>query len=95
MQFILLNHDYKLLLLFYLINYLYYILILQRKKECFEFIFRSKWYHKSNLFEDLNNSNANISFAQLISLFLTLQRLCTKGLKTNSNDKRNKKNKKY
>ena len=45
-----------------------------------------KNFKEYNLFEDLNNSNANISFAQLFALSPSLRKLCSKGLKTNSND---------
>jgi len=39
-----------------------------------------------NLFEALNNANANISFAQLFAVSPSLRRLCSKGLKLNSED---------
>jgi len=45
-----------------------------------------KNFKEYNLFENFNNSNANISFAQLFALSPSLRKLCSKGLKTNSND---------
>jgi len=39
-----------------------------------------------NLFDALNDANANISFAQLFTVSPTLRRLCIKGLKLNPND---------
>ncbi|OUM59572.1 hypothetical protein PIROE2DRAFT_14842 [Piromyces sp. E2] len=43
--------------------------------------------HKEyNLFEDLNNTKANISYVQLLALSPSLRKLCMKGLKINPED---------
>ena len=41
-----------------------------------------------NLYEALNNTNANISFAQLFAVSPSLRKLCSKGLKLNNEDLR-------
>jgi len=54
--------------------------------ETFKAISMLKNNKEYSLFEALNNTNAGISFAQLLSISPSLRKICMKGLKLNSDD---------
>ncbi len=54
--------------------------------DAFKAILMLKDKKEYNLFEALNNTNAGISFAQLLTVSPSLRKLCMKGLKLNKDD---------